>query len=107
MVKDRKRQNANAARWRDANPTSKRRSSWKSHGIKDLDRAEHLWQCINRCEICLKPFTDYRGRGKHIDHNHETGFTRGVLCARCNNGLGLFKDNPVNLRAAARFLENA
>jgi len=55
----------------------------------------------------LKPFTDYRGRGKHIDHNHETGFTRGVLCARCNNGLGLFKDNPVNLRAAARFLENA
>lgn len=41
-----------------------------------------------------------------IDHNHQTGKVRGLLCANCNNGLGFFMDNIENLKEAIRYLEN-
>ena len=40
-----------------------------------------------------------------IDHNHETGEFRGVLCKTCNRALGLFKDNPKVLDRAASYLK--
>ena len=52
------------------------------------------------CEICGKK----EGRSLHFDHDHTTGATRGVLCSRCNQGLGYFKDSVENLSAAIRYL---
>ena len=40
----------------------------------------------------------------HIDHNHKTGKTRGVLCARCNLGLGQFNDDPILLTNAVQYI---
>jgi hypothetical protein len=40
----------------------------------------------------------------HLDHNHATGEIRGALCVPCNNGLGLFRDNPGRLQRAAAYL---
>jgi hypothetical protein len=42
-----------------------------------------------------------------VDHCHSTGKIRGILCDRCNRGLGFFKDNVAILRAAADYLERA
>lgn len=60
------------------------------------------------CAICRKAET-VEIRGKRtclaIDHNHATGAVRGLLCASCNRGLGLFADNPDRLRAAIEYLE--
>jgi hypothetical protein len=42
-----------------------------------------------------------------IDHNHETGEVRGLLCYSCNTALGLSRDDPVRLRALALYVETA
>ena len=44
-------------------------------------------------------------RGLPVDHDHATGDNRGILCATCNGGLGMFKDSPELLRRAADYLE--
>lgn len=56
------------------------------------------------CAICRtnRP----TGRGDfHLDHDHATGVIRGVLCNRCNTGLGLFRDDPRLLAAAIAYIE--
>jgi hypothetical protein len=40
-----------------------------------------------------------------VDHDHSTGFVRGLLCDMCNKGLGMFRDNPLLIRRAAEYLE--
>lgn len=52
------------------------------------------------CAICHEPLTDKY----HIDHNHQTGALRGLLCRSCNVGLGFFKDSTSRLLAGVRYL---
>jgi hypothetical protein len=49
-----------------------------------------------RCWICHKT-----PRVLLRDHNHHTGQFRGLLCTKCNTGLGFFRDDPTRLRRAA------
>ena len=59
----------------------------------------------NRCAICACNFEDLSAKNIHADHCHATGKPRGVLCFRCNLGIGKFEDNPELLRKAALYLE--
>lgn len=59
----------------------------------------------HRCAICgvHELETD---RGLHADHCHDTGASRGLLCTKCNLGIGCFRDLPTLLSGAAEYLKN-
>lgn len=56
-----------------------------------------------QCAIC--PNWLDLGKHTHVDHCHKTKIIRGILCAKCNRGLGEFRDNPAILRKAIAYLE--
>ena len=77
----------------------------RTYGITLLEY-EKLWYMQHeRCAICKT-----QRLGKHgtaaVDHDHETGEIRGLLCRRCNTGLGQFKDNTTYLNNAINYLDN-
>jgi hypothetical protein len=66
----------------------------RTFGITQADYDVLLARQGGGCAICGKP------PGKislHVDHDHETGETRGLLCVGCNNALGQFHDDPALL----------
>lgn len=57
----------------------------------------------NKCKICFKKFSD--SLFTNVDHNHDTKKVRGILCRKCNLGIGHFKDNTDSLKSSLSYLE--
>lgn len=125
-------QNSSSYNWRKRNPEKHRlsleryklnhpgkvyidskNSAWKSVGVKNVDGSWFtctdyeilLIQQNHQCKICgaVEP-----GNGKKkmfVDHNHDTGIVRGLLCNPCNVGLGNFRDRIDLLRLAINYLD--
>lgn len=74
------------------------------YGILKTDYFELWKKQRSRCAICAVPFHTLIKRPQ-IDHCHETGKIRGLLCSRCNLGLGNFSDNPKLLQRAIKYLK--
>lgn len=92
-------------KWRGKNPNyHKEQHSLTKWGLTLTDQAEILAGQGGGCAICGVVTPGGRG-GWHVDHNHAEGHVRGLLCARCNLGLGYFRDSRETLTAAARYLE--
>lgn len=72
------------------------------YGLKVADYEWLLERQNDRCALCHeKP----KGGRLYVDHDHTTNKVRGLLCPRCNMGLGAFKDHPELLRAAIVYLD--
>lgn len=77
----------------------------RTYGITPAEFDRILAEQGGRCAICR---TDDPGtRAWNLDHCHESGQWRGVLCDRCNRGIGLLRDDPAIIRRAAEYLEAA
>ena len=58
----------------------------------------------NRCAICKNEFRN--SKDMNVDHNHVDGKIRGLLCRRCNLGLGRWEDNPSFFDNASKYLRD-
>lgn len=65
---------------------------------------EQNWLCAI-CNVVPFKMRDDHVSGLNLDHCHDTGKPRALLCHNCNRGLGLFQDDPAILRAAALYVE--
>ena len=77
------------------------------HGLDIQSYEEMIKEQNNQCAICGKIETrKFKGKPMRlcVDHNHETGKIRGLLCHDCNTGLGKFLDSPDLLTKAAIYL---
>ncbi len=73
-------------------------------GLKSTKSYDELFQLQSgKCAICQRKSPD---RNLSFDHDHKTGNARGLLCFRCNLGLGYFQDNINYLGEAIFYLKN-
>lgn len=71
----------------------------RQYGITEAERDQLIASQGGVCCICLS------APAAHVDHCHNTGRVRGVLCFSCNAALGQFKDRPDAIRRAAAYVE--
>jgi hypothetical protein len=112
---------ARARRWKRENPErarAKLREYIDSGQKKVWDRQSHLkrkygitiadYERMSEaqggvCAICGEARPEERTL--HVDHDHATGVIRGLLCFRCNNALGDFREEYELFRRAADYLD--
>lgn len=76
-----------------------------TYGITLKQYDEMLERQGNKCAICSAKKPGGRTKMFFVDHCHDSGNVRGLLCMRCNTGLGLFLDNPKFLLSAISYLK--
>lgn len=98
--------------WRKENPRAAKAHEVKRYygiGIEEyealLDRQDH------KCAICKQQESSLQNSGKPfslaVDHCHDSKKVRGLLCSRCNRGIGIFKDNIATLLSAVEYLKKS
>ncbi len=102
----RKREVEKARQWNKANPEKVQASMFKSvHGLSRADADAMIEAQGGLCAICGQPPSGKRNCSRlHVDHCHETGKIRAMLCNNCNHALGHMKDDPARLQAAIEYL---
>lgn len=84
---------------------SRRRYALQKHyGLSETDYLDMLTKQDHCCAICaVKAGTGKLGK-LHVDHDHDTGIVRSLLCFHCNQALGKLKDDPKLVDKAAAYL---
>lgn len=100
-------------RWAERNPEvyakRQRRGHLKRFWNMTLEQYNEMLEKQNGvCAICKKPELSTRGRSKNqslaVDHCHDTGKIRELLCMDCNQTIGRFNDDPSWFIAASEYL---
>lgn len=71
----------------------------RRYGLTPETWDEMLIAQSGRCAICLAPM-----RNPQVDHCHESGHVRGMLCVRCNSTLGFVHDDTTLLQGMIEYL---
>lgn len=92
-----------AGRRKERNPEADRRAELQRlYGITLEKYVEMFVAQGEVCAICKEKCQTKKSLS--VDHDHQTGIVRGLLCNRCNRALGMFKDNKILLIRAAQYL---
>lgn len=109
---DREAGRAQSRMWRERNPEKVRAAKRKHrYGITGQEYTRLLAAQGERCAIC-RTADPGAGQTWNVDHDHGCcpgerscgRCVRGLLCKRCNTGVGMFRDDPDRLAAAAAYL---
>lgn len=97
---------ASSRRWREENleQHADMHARWR-YGAEPGSYARMLAEQGGKCAICEATEPGPRLRRFHIDHCHDTGIIRGLLCAKCNTGIGQLMHDPRILEAALVYLK--
>jgi len=98
---------ARTTAWQKANPDSvavirRRTKLYQKYGLTVAQYDAMLHKQRGVCALCKSPPVR---RPLDVDHCHSSGVVRGLLCEHCNKAIGLLRDSPQLLRAAAFYLE--
>lgn len=105
------RERKNSVRRVDANPdrreVNRRGLLWRKYGITP-DQYDEMFAAQNGvCALCAQPADPNGVRAAsrlHVDHDHETGKVRALLCNHCNRGIGAFRDDPDLMQRASLYV---
>lgn len=90
--------------WRKRHPAkAKEHVLKKQYGIGLDEYHDLLHRQDGVCAICGKGDDHF---SLAVDHCHSTKRVRGLLCSKCNRGVGLFEDEPERLERAAAYLRH-
>jgi hypothetical protein len=84
----------------------RRENSWRQRGMVGMTYDLYEQMLIdqnNKCAICNLEHTDIKKL--HVDHCHNTGKVRGLLCSNCNNGMGKLGDSIERLELVINYLK--
>ena len=92
----------------DEHPLWSRRRTVEKYGLSFDDYVRMYENQSGKCKICGSEIALFMVEGgpeiANVDHDHDTGNVRGLLCRNCNHGLGNFKDSEENLLSAIKYL---
>lgn len=97
-------QRAYRERNRDRLRRNERLRRYAIMGTSEAEYAAMLEAQSGVCAICGTSESDARKGVLDVDHDHQTGRIRGLLCSACNTAIGLLRDDPVLLASAIRYL---
>jgi hypothetical protein len=84
--------------------SERRRKLLKRYGMTP-DEYDAMYEAQGgRCAICNRHETECQRGQLQVDHCHETGVVRGLLCGLCNTAIGKMGDDPERLIVAAHYL---
>jgi hypothetical protein len=82
----------------------------RRYGITAVEYDKMFEEQNGVCAICEQPEKSYQRDGAPsslaIDHCHDTGKIRGLLCHHCNRGIGFLQDSAEIVLKAAVYLDN-
>lgn len=76
----------------------------KNYGLS-IREYQKIYDTQEGCCDCCGIHESQFKRNLHVDHDHVTGQVRGLLCTRCNPGLGYFQDSIEKLEMAIAYLK--
>lgn len=105
------RRNETARAWKAANPEKmtayrRRQRLKREYGLTPAEFDAMSAAQEDVCKIC-GGLPVGRGQHLHVDHDHQTGRVRGLLCSRCNVMIGYALEKPAILERAAAYVRGA